>query len=240
METHYDVLAIGAHPDDVEVFMGGTVAKLVDRGHSVLLVDLCDGEPARHAEPGARRAQAFEAASILGADRVILDFQDRMIQDTVATRLAVAALIRHHKPRWVFTSEGCGVHPDHAAVTDIVTGAVFYARLTKWDQVPGGESLEESPPHEIDRLFFGHCRMESPWERFDFAIDVTAQYERKLAALGVYESVFSGDQLELLDRYSAEDRYVGSLVSVRYAESFKVRTPLLLSDPTVVTKVRFG
>lgn len=150
MKTAYELLAVGAHPDDVEVFMGATLAKLAERGVSVLLVDLCDGEPARHAESGARRDQAMEAARILGADRVILDFQDRLLQDTIEARLAVADLIRRLRPRWISTSEGCGVHPDHAAVTDIVTGAVFYARLPKWDQVPGGEILADSPPHEID------------------------------------------------------------------------------------------
>lgn len=157
MRERYDVLAIGAHPDDVEVFMGGTVAKPTDRGLSVLLVE--------------------------------------------------AEQIRIHRPRMVFTSGGCGVHPDHKAVTDIVTNAVIYARLPKWDEVPGGERLGATEPHEIERLFFGHCRMESAWESFDFAVGVTATHERKLAALAAYESVFSGDQAELLERYGAEDRY---------------------------------
>jgi LmbE family N-acetylglucosaminyl deacetylase len=152
----------------------------------------------------------------------------------------VAGLIRTHRPRYVFTTEGCGVHPDHKAVTDIVVHGVFYARLTKWEEVPGGEALASSEPHEIDRLFFGHCRMEAPWGRFDFAVDVTDVYEKKLEALAVYESVFSGDQAVLIDRYSAEDRYVGSLVGVKYAEAFRARTPLLVPDPTVFLKVPRG
>jgi N-acetylglucosamine malate deacetylase 1 len=240
LRDRYDVLAIGAHPDDVEVFMGGTIAKLASRGLSVLLVDLCSGEPTRHAATGVRAEQAARAAAILCADRVGLPFRDRMIQDTPETRLAVAEQIRRFRPRFVFTSEGCGVHPDHKAVTDIVTNAVFYARLPKWDEVPGCACLASTAPHEIERLYFGHCRMESPWERFDFAVDVSDTYDQKLAALAEYESVFSGDQAELLDRYSAEDRYVGSLVSVRFAEAFKARSPLLVDDPTVFRRVRFG
>lgn len=236
----YDVLAIGAHPDDVEVFMGGTVAKLTGAGLSVLLVDLSSGEPARYGASGVRAEQATRAAAILCADRITLDFQDRMIADTPDCRMAVAEQILRFRPRFVFTSDGCGVHPDHKAATDIVTNAVFYARLPKWDEVPASERLAGTAPHEIDRLFFGHCRMESPWERFDFAVDVTDTYDRKLNALAVYESVFSGDQAELLERYSAEDRYVGSLVSVRYAEAFKARSPLLVDDPTVFRRVRFG
>lgn len=106
--------------------------------------------------------------------------------------------------------------------------------------LPGGERLSHTDAHEIDRFFFGHCRMESLWPRFDFAVDVTPTYDRKLAALAAYEAVFSGDQAELLDRYGAEDRYVGSLLGVRYAEPFKARSPLLVEDPTVFPPVPFG
>lgn len=240
MREGYDVLAIAAHPDDLEVVMGGTVAKLASRGMRVLFVDLCAGEPTRYAPIGVRADQAARAATILGVDRVTLGFQDRFISDCPDARLAVARLIRLHRPRLVFTTEGCGVHPDHKAATDIAVNAVFYARLPKWDEVAGGKILAETSPHEIDRMFFGHCRMETPWPRFDFAVDVTEFYPRKLAALECYESIFQGDQAELLDRYSAEDRFVGSLVGVRYAEAFKARSPLMVDDPTVFRKVRFG
>ena len=240
MATNYDILAIGAHPDDVEVMMGGTLARLTDNGMSVLIVDLCDGEPSRHAETGIRSEQAARAASILGADRTTLNFQDRLIRDTIPCRLSVARLLRIHRPRFVFTSEGCGVHPDHKAVTDIVINAVFYARLPKWDEVPGGDILTETEPHVIDRLFFGHCRMELAWERFDFAVDISSVYDRKLQALGEYESVFSGDQKQLLERYGAEDRYVGSMLGVYAAEPFKARSPLLIDDPMVIRPVKFG
>lgn len=240
MKDQYDVMAIGAHPDDVEVFMGGTLARLSQQGLSVLLLDLCSGEPARHAAPGTRREQSLHAAELLGADRITLDFQDRYIVDSVECRMTVAEHMRRYRPGVVFTSEGCGVHPDHKAVTDIVTHAVFYARLPKWEEVADGERLAGTEPHVIDRLFYGHCRMETPWDRFDFALDVTDVYDRKLAALASYESVFSGNQAALIERYSAEDRYVGSLVGVRYAEPFKARNPILLDSPLAVRPVPFG
>jgi len=236
----YDVMAIGAHPDDMEAVFGGTAAKLAHRSLRVLFVDLCAGEPTRSAPRGARARQALRAAEVLGVDRVALDLQDRLIEDSIESRLAVAALIRHHRPRMVFTSDGAGVHPDHAAVTAIVVSSVFYARLPKWEEVPGGERLSESDPHEIERLFFGHCRMEPPLPRFDFAVDVTDTYDAKLAALASYESVFSGAQEMLLERYGAEDRYVGSLVDVPYAEAFRARSPLLVSGPEAFLPVRFG
>ncbi len=239
-DRRYDVVAFGAHPDDLEVVMGGTAAKLARAGQSILFVDLCEGEPARHALRGVRHEQAVRAADILGVDRTMLTLQDRLIQDTVEARIEIARLLRKCKPRTVFTTQGSGVHPDHRAVTDIVVHGVFYARLPKWEELAAGERLRDLEPHEIERLFFGHCRMEPPWSGFDFAVDVTATYDQKMAAVRAYEAVFSGDQATLLDKYSAEDRYVGSLVGVPYAEAFKARSPLLVDSPDVFAKSRFG
>ena len=239
-DRRYDVIAFGAHPDDLEAVLGGTTVKLVRKGLSVLFVDLCEGEPARHAARGERHAQAVKAAEILGVERITLTMQDRLITDTVGARLQVARLIRNHRPRIVFTTAGSGVHPDHKAITDIVIHGVFYARLPKWNELEVGQHLEDTDPHEIDRFFFGHCRMEPAWDRFDFAVDVSEVYDLKMASIRVYESVFSGDQATLLDKYNAEDRYIGSLVGVQYAEAFRSRSPLLVDGPQVFLKTRFG
>ena len=236
----FDVVAFGAHPDDLEVVLGGTAVKLVRKGLSVLFVDLCDGEPARHAARGARGEQAARAAEILGVSRATLTMQDRLIADTIDARIQVARLLRAHRPRVVFTTLGSGVHPDHKAVTDIVTGGVFYSRLPKWDEVIADTDLAATEPVEIQRLFFGHCRMEPAWDRFDFAVDVTDAYDAKMASVRAYEAVFSGSQADLIDKYSAEDRYIGSLVGARYAEAFRSRSPLLVDDPLVFAPSRFG
>lgn len=231
----YDALIIAAHPDDAEVQMGGTIAKLTDRGLKVLIVDLCDGEPADYAEPGVRVEQAQRAARVLGADRLILDQQDRFIQDTIPLRLALARLIREHRPRWVFgTAEAC-VHPDHAAVEPLVTAAVFYARLRNWSRVPGGEVLAGMEPWVVERLFFPHCKMEPAWgASFDFAVDVSRTYGRKQRALAEYRAIFEVDEGDqLLDLYEAEDLHMGRLFGVRHAEVFKSHSPLLVEDPTV-------
>jgi LmbE family N-acetylglucosaminyl deacetylase len=236
----FDVIAFAAHPDDLEVSMGGTAAKLVASGLRVLFVDLTDGEPARYGPSGARRAQAVRAADILGVERLILENQDRLVQDSIALRMSVARLIRMHRPRLVFGTQGDGVHPDHHALTEIVTNGVFYARLPNWERVDGGTVLADTKPHEIDRLFFARCRMERPWMHFDFAVNVSDVYERKLAAIAAYESVFQGEQASLVERYRAEDQYVGSVVGVGFAEPFRARTPLLVDSPLAFQKVRFG
>jgi LmbE family N-acetylglucosaminyl deacetylase len=236
----FDVIAFGAHPDDLEVSMGGTASKLVAAGLGILFVDLTDGEPARYASKGVRRQQAIRAAEILGVERLMLGEHDRLLQDSVPVRLSVAQLIRMHRPRFVFATQGDGVHPDHRVLTDIVINGVFYARLPKWGDVEGGELLRGTDPHEIDRLFFSRCRMERPWTHFDFSVDVSSVYEKKLQAIAAYESVFQGEQASLIERYRAEDQYVGSLVGVRFAEPFRARTPLLVDTPLAFQRVRFG
>ena len=232
----YDALVITAHPDDAEVQMGGTIAKLADQGRRILIIDLCTGEPADFAQPGVRIQQAQRAAEILGADRLILDQQDRFIQDTVPLRLQLAGLIREHQPRWVFGTTDACVHPDHAAVGTLVPAAVFYARLENWDRVPGGENLGRTAPWIVERIFYPHCKMEPAWGKdFAFAIDVSATYGRKKRALAEYSSIFSVEESDqLLELYEAEDLHTGRLFGIAYAEMFKAQSPLLVEDITAI------
>jgi LmbE family N-acetylglucosaminyl deacetylase len=235
----YDALVIAAHADDAESQMGGTLAKLADRGLRILLVDLTDGEPTELAEPGQRAREAEEAAQILGVSRVSLGLQDRFLADTLEARLAVAGLIRMHRPRWVFgTGEAC-IHPDHAAAVGITRAAVFLARLGQWERVPGGEGLADQEPWAVERLFFPHCKMEPPWSEFAFAVDVSAVYERKRRAIEIYRSIFHEED-RLVRLYEAEDQYFGRLLGVRYAETFRSAAPLLVEDPTVFAPALHG
>jgi LmbE family N-acetylglucosaminyl deacetylase len=229
----YDALVITPHPDDAETQMGGTLALLADRGQRILLVDLTTGEPTEFAEPGIRAAQAAEAARILGVERRTLDYQDRFLADELPVRLAVARLIREHRPRWVYGIGDACVHPDHAAAVDLTRAAVFLARLGQWERVPGGESLADQEPWAVDRLFFPHCKMEPPWADFAFAVDVSAVYERKRRALAAYGSIFKAEGDRLLALYEAEDQFYGRMLGVAYAEIFRSAAPLLVDDPTI-------
>ena len=229
----YDALVIAAHPDDAETQMGGTLAKLTDQGQRILLVDLTDGEPTEFAEAGVRAQQAKEAARILGVERLSLGLQDRLLTDTMETRLRVAQLLREHRPRFVYgTGEAC-VHPDHAAAVGLTRAAVFLARLGQWERVPGGDLLAGQEPWAVERLFFPHCKMEPPWGEFAFAVDVSAVYERKRQALAVYQSIFQAQGDRLLALYEAEDQYYGRMLGVAYAEIYRSAAPLLVEDPTV-------
>ena len=220
--------------------MGGTLAKLSEKGQRVLLVDLTDGEPTEFAERGVRAQQAEEAARMLGVERLSLGLQDRFLTDTTETRIQVARFIREHRPGFVYsTGEAC-VHPDHAAVVGLVRAAVFLARLGQWEHVPGGELLANQNPWVVERLFFPHCKMEPPWTDFAFAVDVSSVYERKRKALAAYQSIFRVKDDRLLALYEAEDQYFGRLLGVAYAEIFRSAAPLLVEDPTVFYPVPQG
>ncbi len=229
----YEALVISAHPDDAESQMGGTLAKLSDKGQRILLVDLTDGEPTEFAEPGVRAQQATEAAHILGVERLSLGLQDRLLSDTMNTRLSIAQLIREHRPRWVYSIGEACTHPDHAVMVGLTRAAVFFARLGQWERVPGGELLAGQEPWAIERLFFPHCKMEPPWGDFAFAVDVSAVYERKRQALAAYQSIFQVKNDRLLALYEAEDHYYGRMLGVAYAEIYRSAAPLLVEDPTV-------
>lgn len=238
--SSYDALVIAAHPDDAEVQMGGTLAKLVRRGQRILLIDLTDGEPTEFAEAGVRARQAAQAARILGVERLTLMHRDRLLIDEPGIRLEVARLIRQHRPRWIYgTGEAC-VHPDHAAAAAITRAAVFLARLGQWDRVTAGEALADQEPWAPDRLFFPHCKMEPAWSEIAFAVDASDVYDVKREALAAYGSIFKATDDQLLMLYEAEDAYFGRMLGVAYAEPFRSASPLLLDDPTVVLAAVHG
>ena len=230
----YDALVITAHPDDAETQMGGTLAKLADRGQRILLVDLTAGEPSDFAAPGERARQAAAAARVLGVERLTLQHQDRLLTDNQELRLEVAALIREHQPPTVYAIGEACVHPDHVAAAGIARAAVFLARLGRWEEVPGGERLAGQAPWAVSRLFFPHCKMETPWSDFAFAIDVSDVYDRKRQALAAYTSIFQEQGDRLLALYEAEDHYFGRLLGVAYAEIYRSASPVLLADPSVI------
>jgi LmbE family N-acetylglucosaminyl deacetylase len=131
-----NILVAGPHPDDQELGMGGTIARLVAEGHRVLLLDLTDGEPTPFGDRATRAREAAEAARILGAERTTLDLPNRTLVHSVEARHRVAAVIRGFRPEVMFVPYFEDAHPDHVAGTRIVEDARFDAKLTKTD-LPG-------------------------------------------------------------------------------------------------------
>ncbi|NDC37942.1 MAG: bacillithiol biosynthesis deacetylase BshB1, partial [Proteobacteria bacterium] len=122
------VIVLASHPDDAELGMGGTIAALCAAGHTVILVDLTDGEPTPHGTPQLRQVESQRAAGILKvSERITLDIKNREIFDTVANREKVATILRRYKPELVCTHYWEDSHPDHVAASALSDAARFYA-----------------------------------------------------------------------------------------------------------------
>src|SRR6185369_14367992 len=145
-----DIIAVGAHPDDVEIACGGTLASLVRQGYRVGIVDLTDGEPTPGSPgPDVRLAEAQEAARILGVHvRQTLTLPNRRLFDDYAARVALAKEFRRYRPKVVLGLAGKTplASPDHWQASQITDAAVFYARLSKWDA-----EFDGLPVHQVPR-----------------------------------------------------------------------------------------
>jgi N-acetylglucosamine malate deacetylase 1 len=199
-----DVLAVGAHPDDIEIACGGTLAKLAQQGYRVGIVDLTDGEPTPGSTgPEVRLAEARRAAEVLGvASRVTLDLPNRRLFDTFEARVALAKEIRRHRPRLVLGLGGKTptASPDHYQASLIIEAAVFYAKLTKWD-----EHFAGLPPHIVPRRLecFLAFHTLSPTDRGMIVVDIGDTLETKLAAIACYTSQFPAAKAHHFDHIRA-------------------------------------
>ncbi|MBN2848141.1 MAG: PIG-L family deacetylase [Coriobacteriia bacterium] len=177
-----DIVCVGAHPDDVEIGMAGTVAALARRGADVLIVDLTDGEPTPHGTHERRMAEAANAARALSCRRLTLDLPNRFLFDTVEARTALAEVLRAERPRVLFVPYPEDAHPDHIAASRIAEAARFYAKFTRTEM--SGE------PHYAARVYrymAVHVRIvREP----SFLADITGTLASKLDALRCYRSQF--------------------------------------------------
>src|SRR5258708_6202704 len=129
-----DVLAFGAHPDDVEIAMGGTLLSLKSQGANVVGCHLTDGEPPRFGNRKPRLKEAEKAARVLKLDNyLILPLKNRELQDPLPARRKVAEVIRRFRPAMIFAPYWVDAHPDHWAASELVQASRFWAKLVKTD-----------------------------------------------------------------------------------------------------------
>lgn len=230
-----DVLAIGAHPDDVELCIGGTLALLVLEGYRVGIADCTRGEQGTRGSAERRMEEARRAQDILGVHvREFLDLPDSKIELTDDAVVQVVRLFRHYRPRIVLFPPAFERHPDHEAVHRIVRAAYFKSGMGKFRTfAPDGT---EQQPYRPLRMF---CYVQAYHHEPDFFVDITATFERKMAAIKAYASqVYVPEQYqsdepetvlsrpEFLETIEARARYWGSLIGTRYAEGFLTIEPL--------------
>jgi bacillithiol biosynthesis deacetylase BshB1 len=225
-----DLLAFGAHPDDVELFAGGTLAKMAALGYSTGIVDMTRGEFGTRGSAALRRKEAQKAARILGLKiRENLGLKDGNVSASPEARLRVIRAIRKHRPRIVLTHYWDDKHPDHVSTSRLVAEAVHHSGLAK---VKTGQ-MRYRPPVV---LFFKLPATVIP----SFVVDVSDHIEQRSAAIGAYRSqLFSPSSREPSTNLSHPDfllhienihSYYGTLIGRRKGEAFHLKGILEIRD----------
>lgn len=236
MRGSLDVLAVGSHPDDVELGCGGTVALLARRGRRVGILHLTRGEAGTRGTVEERRAEAEAAGRALGAARVdFLDCGDGRLRTGEAEEDDLIALLRRLRPELVLAPTPADRHPDHGRAHRLVEDACFYAGLA-------GRGVAGGPdePHRPAAVF---SYMQHDPFRPGFIVDVSATWEAKMAALDAYKSQLHQPDEERDEpvtkvatrefRLAVEGRarHFGQMINATFGEPFTSRLPLAVADP---------
>lgn len=230
-----DILAIGAHPDDCEMFMGGSLAAFKARGLSVGVCDLTRGEKSTYGDVPTRLAERDASSRILPLDaRVTLELPDGGVANTEEARLEVIRVLRQFRPRLVFTFSFETRHPDHRACAELTRDAFFFSGLGKIATPEGGAFRPEALLH-----FMEHTVLVKP----DFCVDITPFWETKVRLIEAYASqvlpkgakdpatktfIRSEDFWRVTE---ARAVLTGNLAGVKYAEGFLGAAPPRIADP---------
>jgi bacillithiol biosynthesis deacetylase BshB1 len=225
-----DILTIAAHSDDIELTCAGTLLKMVDKGYSVGILDLTQGEMGTRGSADLRGQEADAARAVIGARfRERLDFGDARLTPSIENRFALAERIRAARPSTVILPYWEARHPDHYIAATLGYEACYAAGL-KQLPVPG-------EPHRPKKILYASMY----WEvKPSFLVDITPQWERKLAAINCFASQFAGDLRDitelypawgkLLDRIRTQCKYFGHLMGVEFAEPFVVKEAIAVDD----------
>lgn len=230
MTSTLDLLVFAAHPDDAEIGMGGTMAKLSEAGKKVAICDLTLAEMSSNGTVSLRQREAALASEHLGiTTRINLELPDRGIQLAPCHIDPIVKVIREHRPRLVAAPYWKDRHPDHIQTSKIVQEAVFNAKLRRY--------LPSLPAWTVPQLIFYFINdLDEP----DFIVDVSSVHHRKMEALRAYRSQFTPSEkdavdtpltLGYLERVEMRDRLIGSKKSIQWAEGFVSKDPLLVQMP---------
>ncbi|MFO7703114.1 MAG: bacillithiol biosynthesis deacetylase BshB1 [Psychroflexus maritimus] len=222
-----DILAFGAHPDDIELSCSGVLAKEVSKGKKIALVDLTQGEMGTRGSKQIRKQEALKAAEILGAEtRVNLQFRDAFVQNDEPHQLRIIEQIRRFQPEIVFCNAIEDRHIDHAKASQLVSDACFLSGLRKLETSFENQTQEAWRP----KLVYHYIQ----WKEIepDVVVDISGYMEKKLASVKAYESQFYSPKsnapktpissANFLDSVTYRARNLGRLINVDFAEGFTV------------------
>ena len=229
MSAPVDVLAMAAHPDDVEQTCAGTLIRMAEQGYRTGALDLTAGEMGTRGSGEERAAEAAAAArEMLLAERHNLHLPDAKLENTLEARLAIAQKIRELRPRVVILPYWQARHPDHYRCSQLGYEACFLAGLRKVDL--------EGEPHRPAKIVYASLYADV---RPSFVVDISAQFERRLKALLCYHSQFETqakgsdvfpELAQITQRVRAAARYYGMLIDVEYGEPYVVKEMLRVND----------
>jgi bacillithiol biosynthesis deacetylase BshB1 len=235
-ELQLDALAIAAHPDDVELSIGGTLSKLAAMGYKTGVLDMTRGEAGTRGTPELRVQESADAARLLGLSiRENLDLGDARVWPNEESRVKLVRVLRRLRPRVIFTQHHDDPHPDHAHTAQIVREAAHISGLARYDAQSGQERWRPSCV-----AYFLFPRTIAP----SFIVDITDTWQRKWETIRAHASQFHNPQSrepqsrvstpQFLREVEARDRYWGALIGVEYGEAFYVREALNIADPVAL------
>jgi bacillithiol biosynthesis deacetylase BshB1 len=213
------ILCIGAHPDDVELSMAGTILTLNKIHHTVHILDLSNGEPTPFGSIEIRNEEKEKAAKILNLKRDCLDLDNRFILETIENRKKLASYFRKFQPEIIFTHYEYDSHPDHISSSNLVDSSKFYSKLTKSD-------IQGEPffPKRIIYFFPNHIKLKlEP----SFIVDISPYINKKKEILESYHSQFiKKGNGKIIEETIAINRYYGIQIGVEFGEPFYIRESL--------------
>lgn len=218
------IVAIGAHPDDIEIGIAGMTAQWTGDDIPVLYVDLTRAELSSNGDIVTREQEAAAADAVLGVNRINLGFPDRGLLGTADQIEALVRLIRTERPTHLLYPYGVDRHPDHGACARLVEEALFNSGIRKY--------MPDVPAHRPDSVY---QYMINAHVQPDICVDITATIDKKVDALTSYASQFTpvdGVETPLTDAYVervvARDRHFGSLIGANYAEGLMTAKPYVV------------
>lgn len=233
LDKPLDILAIAAHPDDVEQTCGGTLIRMAGQGYRTGVLDLTAGDMGTRGTPEIRIQESEAAASAMGlAWRGNLRLPDARLENTITVRMTLAVEIRNLRPRVVILPYWEARHPDHYRACEIGFEACFLAGLRKLD--------ENAEPHRPQKILYSSLYANvTP----SFVVDISGQFERRMSALLCYQSQYGKseegsdlfpDQQEIRERLGSVARFYGNLIGVKYGEPFVIKETMRVDDITAM------
>ena len=212
-----DILAIAAHPGEVERTCGGTLLKMARAGYTTGIIDLTDGGMGTHGTPEQNVEQSQEAGRILQVShRENLQFPDARLENSMPARMTLAQRIRDLGPRTVILPYWLSAHPDHSQAAQLAAEACFLAGLPRLDQY--------TEPCRVEKILYASGLSQTAPT---LVTDVSAEFEDRMAALKAYSAQFSH---ELRESLTLRARYFGQMIGVEFGEPYVVKGVIRADD----------